>query len=110
MVLASFGLFGASISCDREPGLATGRDRYGSAECFCLRRVFGADDGLGGQQRQRHYGACASDTGSNEIGGVETVKEGRAGGVVDRRREGGMAGVSQVFGGGERGADGTMRR
>jgi hypothetical protein len=38
--------------------------------------VAGASDGLGGQQRERHHGACGGDTGGDVVGGVEPVEEG----------------------------------
>jgi len=47
---------------------------------------------LGGQQRQRHHGACGGDAGGEVVAGVEAVEEGRAGGSVDGRCEQRMAG------------------
>ena len=63
---------------------------------------------LGGQQRERHHGACRGDAGGDVVGRVEAVEEGRASGVVDGRREQRMAGVGQPARDRERGADGCV--
>ena len=68
-----------------------------------------SDGRVGGQQRQRHHGAGGGDAGGHVVGGVEAVEEGGAGGVVNGCRERWMAGVGQLGGGGERGADGCVR-
>ena len=60
-------------------------------------------------RRQRHHRACGGDTRGEEVGGVETVEEFRAGGVVNSRGERRVAGVGQLARGGERRADGSLR-
>src|SRR3954452_12995066 len=80
-----------------------------SAGWFCLRRVLGAGFRVGGQQRQGHHGAGSGDPGCDVVRGVEAVEEGRAGDVVDGRRELGVAGLGHLARACERRADGVVR-
>src|SRR5437764_1462638 len=102
-----------AVSCATPGSSLTTREtvfRLRRAERPGLWRVVRAARRVGGQEEQRGQGAGGSDPRGNVVRGAEAVEERGAGGVVQRRRQGRVAGAAELVGGGERRADGPVRR